>query len=79
MAKLGVVILIVGLIGVLLGGGVLLVSVLLPVMTEGRTSWDEAVLGIIPGAILFCISFVVAVVGLVVILMKRRKQARSPN
>jgi hypothetical protein len=78
MAKLGVVILIVGLSGVLLGGGILLVSVLLPVMTEGRTSWDEAMLGIIPGAILLCISFVVAVVGLVVIIMKRRKRARSP-
>jgi hypothetical protein len=43
--------LILGLAGVLLGGVVLVVSLLLPTLTDGRTSWDEALLGIIPGAI----------------------------
>jgi len=77
MAKLGMVVLILGILGVLLGGGILLVSVLLPVITDGRTSWDEAMLGIIPGALVLCISFVVAAVGLVIVIMKRRKRARS--
>jgi len=76
MAKVGLVALILGLIGVVLGGGVLLVSLLLPAMTDGRTSWDEALIGIIPGALLLCVSFVVAVAGLVVMVVKRRKHAR---
>lgn len=71
-AKVGLVALILGLIGVLLGGGVLLVSLLLPVLTDGRTSWEEAMFGIVPGAIVLSLSFVVAVVGLVVMIVKRR-------
>ena len=74
MSKVGLVVLVVGLLGVLLGGGVLLVSLLLPVLTDGRTSWDEAMLGIIPGALLLALSFVVAAAGAVVMFMKRKKQ-----
>ena len=74
MSKVGLAVLILGLAGVLLGGGVLLVSLLLPVLTDGRTSWDEAMLGIIPGALLLSVSFVVAVAGLVVFILKRKKQ-----
>jgi ABC-type uncharacterized transport system permease subunit len=73
VGKVGLVALILGLLGVLLGGGVLLVSLLLPTLTDGRTSWDEAMFGIIPGALLLCISFVVALVGLVLMIMKRRR------
>ena len=76
MSKVGLVVLMVGLAGVLLGGGVLLVSLLLPVLTDGRTSWDEALLGIIPGALVLSLSSVVAVAGLVVLLLKRRKKAQ---
>ena len=72
MGKVGLVALILGLIGILLGGGVLLVSLLLPVLTDGRTSWEEAMLGIIPGALVLSLSFVVAVVGLVVMIVKRK-------
>jgi Na+-transporting NADH:ubiquinone oxidoreductase subunit NqrD len=75
VGKVGLVALILGLLGVLLGGGTLLVSLLLPTLTDGRTSWDEAMFGIIPGALLLCISFVVALVGLVLMIMKRRKQS----
>ena len=77
MAKVGLVVLILGLIGVLLGGGVLVVSLLLPTLTEGRTSWDEAVLGIIPGALVLCVSLVVAAVGLIVMVVQRKKQSRT--
>ena len=41
---LGKIVLILGILGILLGGGVLLVSALLPTLTEGRTSMDEALL-----------------------------------
>ena len=79
MSKVGLVVLIVGVAGVLLGGGVLLVSLLLPALTDGRTSWDEAMLGIIPGALLLSVSFVVALIGLVVIIVKRKKAPPVAN
>lgn len=68
--------LILGLIGVFFGGCVFFISLMLPILTEGRTSWEEAILGIIPGALILTLSFIVAVVGLIVILM-RRKRARD--
>jgi hypothetical protein len=67
------IVLILGIVGILLGGGVLIVSALLPVITDGRTSWDEALLGIIPGAVVLIGSFILAVVGLILVLMKRKK------
>lgn len=75
MGKVGLVTMILGIVGMLLGGGVLLVSLLLPALTNGRTSWEEALLGIIPGALVLVVSFVVALVGLVLMIVKRRKTA----
>ena len=77
MAKIALVALVLGILGILLGGGVLLVSILLPVMTDGRTSWDEAMLGIIPGALVLFVSFILAVAGLIVMIVKRRSKAQS--
>ena len=70
---IGKIILILGILGTLLGGAVLLISVLLPVITDGRTSWDEAIFGIIPGAIVFAGSLVLAIIGLIIVLAKRKK------
>lgn len=70
MAKIA---LILGIVGILLGGGVFLVSVMLPPLTNGRTSWEEAMFGIIPGALILMGSFVVAIVGLILLIMKRKK------
>lgn len=67
------IVLILGIVGILLGGGILIVSVLLPVITDGRTSWEEALLGIIPGAVVLIGSFILAVVGLILVLMKRKR------
>lgn len=75
MKKVGLVVMILGLAGALLGGGVLLVSLLLPALTDGRTSWEEALLGIIPGAIVLVLSFVLAVAGLIVMMVGRKRQA----
>jgi hypothetical protein len=75
---IGKIIMIIGIVGVLLGGAVLLVSLLLPVLTDGRTSWDEALLGIIPGAIVLTISFVIFAAGLVIVLVQRKKKQQLP-
>ena len=71
---IGKIIMIVGIVGVLLGGAVFFISIFLPVLTDGRTSWDEALLGIIPGAIVLIISFVIFAAGLVVVLVQRKKK-----
>jgi hypothetical protein len=73
--KVGLVVLIIGILGILVGGGTLLVSVLLPSLTSGRTSWDEAMLGIIPGALVLLLSLAIAVAGLIVMIVKRKKKA----
>ena len=71
---IGKIIMIVGILGVLLGGAVFFISILLPVVTDGRTSWDEALLGIIPGAIVLTISFVIFAAGLIFMLVQRKKK-----
>ncbi len=67
------VILVLGILGVLLGLLVTGVSVALPLATDGRTSWEEAMLGIIPGAIVFVLSFFVFLLGLIFVIKNRRK------
>jgi hypothetical protein len=71
---IGKIITIIGILGVLLGGTVLMISLLLPVVTDGRTSWDEAILGIIPGAIVLAGSFVIFAGGLILVLAQRKKK-----
>lgn len=66
--------LILGIIGMVIGGGVFLVSLLLPMMSS-HTSWDEAMFGIIPGALVLMVSSVIAIVGVVLLIMKRKKAA----
>ena len=70
---MGKVALILGILGLLLGGGVFLVSMLLPIITDGKTSWDEALFGIIPGALVFSGSFLLTVVGLILVIRKRKQ------
>lgn len=71
------IIMIIGILGVLLGSAVLLIALLLPVVTDGRTSWDEALFGIIPGAVVLTISFPLFVAGLIFVLVQRKKRLRS--
>ncbi|HRI03813.1 MAG TPA: hypothetical protein PLL77_08730, partial [Pyrinomonadaceae bacterium] len=58
------VVMILGILGVLLGLAVTVISAALVPMTNGRTSWEEAMLGIIPGIIVLFFSFFVFVLGL---------------
>ena len=74
---IGKVIMIIGILGVLLGGAVLLISLFLPVLTDGRTSWEEALLGIIPGAFVLAISFIVFVGGLLIVLVQRKRKKQQ--
>ena len=75
----GKIIMVIGLLGVLLGGVVLLISLLLPVITDVSTSWYEALLGIIPGAVVFVISFFIFAGGLIIVLVQRKKKQLQPS
>ena len=74
---IGKIIMVIGILGVLLGGAVLLISLLLPLLTDGRTSWDEALLGIIPGAVVLAISFVILAGGIIMVLVQKKKKKQA--
>ena len=66
------IVMIVGILGVLLGLAVTGISVALP-LTSSRTSWGEAMIGIIPGIGVLIISFIVFVLGLIFVIKNRKK------
>ena len=61
----------------LLSGAVALVSMLLPALTNGRTSSDEALLGIVPGCCCSSISLAM-VLGGIIWLVIASSQNRQP-
>lgn len=67
------IVLVLGILGMLLGMAVTAVSVALVPLTNGRTSWEEAMIGIIPGILVLFLSFLVAVVGLIFVIKNRKK------
>jgi Na+-transporting NADH:ubiquinone oxidoreductase subunit NqrB len=66
------IVLTLGILGVLLGLLVTGISVALPLATDGRTSWEEALFGIIPGILVLVVSFFVALIGLIFVIKNRR-------
>ena len=66
------IVLVLGILGVLLGIAVTGISVALP-MVSGGVSWNEAMLGIIPGAIVLVLSFFIFLLGLIFVLKGRKK------
>lgn len=67
------IVLVLGILGLLLGLAVTGVSVALPMVTNGRTSWEEAAFGIIPGILVLIVSFLMFVVGLIFVMKNRKK------
>lgn len=67
------IILALGILGILLGLAVTVISAALVPMTNGRTSWEEAMLGIIPGIIVLFFSFFIFLIGLIFVIKNRKK------
>lgn len=67
------IVLVLGILGVLLGLAVTGISVALPIVTDGRTSWEEALIGIIPGVLVLIVAFLMFVVGLIFVMKNRKK------
>lgn len=72
-------VLIVGLVCFVLSMCVVSVSVSLPIINGPRTSWSEAMAGIVPGAICGALSLLIAIVGLVLVLMAPSQKPASPK
>ncbi len=66
------IVLVLGILGVLLGFAVTVVSIALPSISRG-VSQSEAMLGIIPGVLVLILSFFVAVLGLIFVIKNRKK------
>lgn len=64
--------LILGIIGILLGGATAVISLILPQLTR-NVSMSEASIGIIAGAVVLVLSLVPAVIGLILIIVKKNK------
>ncbi|MBX3288533.1 MAG: hypothetical protein KF855_04230 [Acidobacteria bacterium] len=70
------IVLVLGILGVLLGLAVTGVSIALPFISNG-VSWDEAALGIAPGAFVLIVSFFMFVIGLIFVLKNRKKKVNT--
>lgn len=68
------IVMVLGILGFLLGLFITGISLALPVITDGRTSWEEAMLGFIPGAIFLVFSLLVALIGLIFVIRGRKSQ-----
>ncbi len=75
---LGKILLILGVLGILLGGLITIIFLIVPTQTR-NVSWDEAAIGIIAGAVLLVLSFIPAVIGVILLVMKKRKANLPTN
>jgi hypothetical protein len=66
------IVLALGILGFLLGLAVAVISLALVPLTNGRTSFEEAMLGFIPGVLVLVISFFLAILGLIFVLKSRK-------
>jgi hypothetical protein len=67
------IILVLGILGLLLGLLVTGISVALPILNGPRTSWEEAMYGIVPGVFVTIVSFFLLSIGAVFVMKNRKK------
>lgn len=70
-----IAILVIGILGVLLGLIVSGVSLALPELTSNKVNFDEAMIGVVIGVLILVVSLLIALVGLVLVIMNRKKSA----
>ena len=68
------IVLVVGILGVLLGFGVIVVCIALPIATDGRASWDEVAIPLGAGVFVLITSFFVFLIGLIFVIINRKKR-----
>jgi hypothetical protein len=70
------IVLVLGILGILLGLAVTGISVALPLI-DTKVSWEEAVFGIVPGALVLVLSFLMAVLGLIFVIKNRKRPPQA--
>lgn len=68
-----IAVLVIGILGVLLGLLVTIVSLALPSLTNNKVNFGEAMPGIIIGVLVLAISLIIAIIGIVLMFMKKKK------
>ena len=68
------IVLVLGILGVLLGFGVSVVCAALPIVTEGRASWEEVAIPLIAGVVILLASLPVFLIGLIFVIKNRKKK-----
>lgn len=69
--------LIFGILLMVLAGIAFVVFLLLPSMTDGRVSFDESMLGLIPSVVVFFLAFVLTLVSAIFVLKARKTKQQS--
>jgi uncharacterized membrane protein len=69
--------LIIGILLMVLSGIAFVVCLLLPALTNNHVSFEEALLGLIPAAIIFFLAFVMTVVSVIFVLKSRKTAQQS--
>ena len=67
-------VLLVGVVCFLLSTCVVGISASMPIINGPRASWNEAMMGIVPGAICAALSLIIAIVGLILVLLAPQKR-----
>jgi hypothetical protein len=67
--------LIIGILLMVLSGMAFIICLLLPAMTDNRVNFGEALLGLIPAAIIFFLAFVMTLVSVILLFKAKRKVA----
>jgi hypothetical protein len=68
-----IAVLVIGILGVLLGFIIAGVSLALPELTSNKVDFDEAMIGVVIGGLVLVVSFLIAAVGLILVIMNRKK------
>jgi hypothetical protein len=68
-----IAVLVIGILGILLGLIVTVISLALPELTSNKVNFNEALPGIIIGVVVLFFSFIIAVIGLVLVLKKKKQ------
>jgi hypothetical protein len=69
-----IAVLVLGILGILLGIIVAGVSLALPELTSNKVDFDEAIIGVVIGVVVLLLSALIAVIGLVLVIMNRKKK-----
>ena len=72
------IVLVLGILGIVLGFCIAAVSAALPSL-DSKIAMDEAVWGIIAGVVVLIFSFFVFLLGLIFVIVNRRKKAANPQ